>query len=136
MVRLSLDSNMDGNFADQGTVSGNPYGTSDPVPQDERVSIRSLLQMIDEYQWTEQSSTLRRLDEENRILQRQVSCYQRSWHATMDLLQDTFEVVLLIRCALDDCVTKVNVAKREWLAFWGIYMETTEELNYPLPKWI
>ena len=127
---------MDDYFADEGTVSGNLCGTSEPATQDERVSIRSLVQMIDEYQLTEQLSTLRRLDEENRILQKQVSCFQRSWHTAMDLLEEAFEAVLLIQRALDDCNTEVNDAKKEWLAFWGIYTETPEGLRYPLPKWI
>lgn len=48
------------------------------MTQNERVSIRLLLQMIDEYQWMKQSSTLRKLKEENRILQQQVSCYEKS----------------------------------------------------------
>ncbi len=37
-------------FTDDGTVSGNPYGVLELVPQDGRVSIGLLIQMIDEYQ--------------------------------------------------------------------------------------
>ena len=127
---------MDNNFADDGTVSGNPVGTLESVPQDGRDSIGSLVQMIDAYQWTEQSSTLRRLEEENRILQKQVSCFQRSWHTTMDLLEEAFEAALLIQRALDDCNTEVHAARKGWLAFWGIYIESAEGLKYPLPEWI
>ena len=89
---------------------------------------------IDEYQRTEQSRTFGRLDRENTILQKQVSCYHRSWHTTLDLLREAFEAALLIRSALDSYDTKVSVAKKEWLASWGIYRETPDGLKYPLPE--
>ncbi len=127
---------MDDYFADQDILPDISYGISELAPQHERVSIRSLMQMIDEYQQTEQSSTLQRLEEENAILQKQVSCYQRSWHTTLELLEGAFEAVLLIQRSLDDCNTEVDVAKKGWLAFWGIYMETPAGLKYPLPDWI
>ena len=77
---------MDDYFADQDILPEISYGVSEIAPQHERVSIRSLMQMIDEYQQTEQSSTLQRLEAENAILQKQVSCYQKSWHTTLELL--------------------------------------------------
>lgn len=69
---------MNNNCARQSLVSDNLYDTSKLMTQNERVSIRLLLQMIDEYQWMKQLSTLRKLKEENKILQQQVSCYEKS----------------------------------------------------------
>ena len=54
----------------------------------------------------------------------------------MDLLEEAFEAVLLIQRALDDYDTEVHAARKGWLAFWGIYIEPTEGLKYPLPEWI
>lgn len=127
---------MNDNCARQSLVSGNSYDTLKSTMQNEHVSIRSLLQMIDEYQWTKQSSTLRELKEENRILQQQVSCYEKSWHTTMNLLQETFKIVLLIRDALNDYDVKVSITKKEWLTFWNIHTKLSERLNYALLKWI
>jgi hypothetical protein len=91
--------------------------------------------MIDEYQEMEHFRTRGRFYEENRFLQKHISCYQRSWHATMNLLEEAFEAVLLIQRSLNDCDAEMHVAKKEWLALWNVYVETTEGLEYPLPEW-
>ena len=53
----------------------------------------------------------------------------------MNLLEEAFEAVLLIQRRLNDCDAEMHVAKKEWLALWNVYVETTEGLEYPLPEW-
>lgn len=54
----------------------------------------------------------------------------------MNLLQETFKIVLLIQDALNDYNVKVSITKKEWLTFWSIHTKLSERLNYALLKWI
>jgi hypothetical protein len=112
---------------------------SSPLNYGGDMSIESLLRRVDEFQKMEELETLDRLEKENAMLRHQVLCYQRSLRATTDLFKEAFEAVLLIQTSLQTCSDEENRANRDWLAFWGVHMETPSNLAYrPMewPEWI
>jgi hypothetical protein len=108
-----------------------------PNPSDygDDMSIESLLRRVDEFQKMEELETLDRLEKENATLRHQLLCYQRSCRATMDLFKEAFEAVLLIQTALQTCNEEEEKANRDWLAFWGVHMETPSNLAYQPMEW-
>jgi hypothetical protein len=119
---------MDGEIEQQNAQSPSDYGDD--------MSIESLLKKVDEFQEMEERETLDRLEKENATLRHQLLCYQRSYRATMDLFKEAFEAVLLIQTALQTCSEEEEKANSDWLAFWGIRMETPSNLTYQPMQWI
>ncbi|KAI9770963.1 MAG: hypothetical protein M1840_002667 [Geoglossum simile] len=109
---------------------------STPDKPSEDFSMESLLQRVDEFQKREQLETLRRLTMENSLLQKHIACYQESWCATLDLLQEACEAVLLMQHAFQRCSGEGTAAERDWLAFWGIPSESDKTSKYRLAGWI
>jgi hypothetical protein len=103
------------------------------------MSIESLLKRVDEFQKMDERETLDRLEKENATLRRQLLYHQRSYRATMALFKEAFEAVVLMQTALQTCNQEEENANSDWLAFWGVRMETPSNLTYqPMrwPKWI
>ena len=107
-----------------------------PEESSEDFSMESLLQRVGEFQKREQLETLRRLTMENSLLQKHIACYQESWCATLDLLQETYEAVLLMQHAFQRCSCEETAAERDWLAFWGIPSESGQTSGYRPAGWI
>ena len=99
------------------------------------MSIESLIRRVDEFQNMEELETLDRLEKENATLRLQLLCHQRSYHATIDLFKEAFEAVVLMQTALQTCNEEEEKANRDWLAFWGVYMETPSNLAYRPMEW-
>ena len=108
-----------------------------PSPSDygDDSSVESLLRRVDEFQKTAELETLDRLEKENAVLRHQVLSYQRSLRATTDLFKEAFEAVLLIQTALQTCNEEEERANRDWLAFWGVHMETPSNLAHRPTEW-
>jgi hypothetical protein len=122
---------MDGETEQQNARSSLGYGDD--------MSIESLLERVDEFQKMEERETLDRLEKENATLRRELLCHQRSCRATMDLFKEAFEAIVLVQTALQTCNEEEEKANTDWLAFWGVRMETPSNLTYqPIqwPKWI
>ena len=88
--------------------------------------IEDLLRRIDEFQRVEEQKTIDRLTRENAFLKQRIVCYATSQDSTMNLLREVFEATLLIQTALEESHFKKLDARRDWLAFWGIYQEVAE----------
>jgi hypothetical protein len=118
---------MDGEIEQQNAQSSLDYGDD--------MSIESLLKRVDEYQRMQQRETLDRLEKEKAALRRQLLCCQRSYRATMGLVKEAFEAVVLMQTALQTCNEEEEKADSDWLAFWGIRMETPSNLTYQPMQW-
>ncbi|KAI9767645.1 MAG: hypothetical protein M1840_005516 [Geoglossum simile] len=109
---------------------------STPENSSEIFSMETLLQRVDEFRKTEQLETLRKLTRENCLLQKHIACYQESWCAILDVLQEAYEAVLLIQDALQKCSYEETAAERDWLTFWGIHYGSEETSGYRPAEWI
>ena len=107
-----------------------------PEESSEEFSIESLLQRVDEFQKREQLETIERLTTENSLLKENIARYQEGWCATVNLLREAYETVVLIQGAIKRYCHEETTAERDWLAFWGIQRESTENLGYLPEGWI
>ncbi|RVX70300.1 hypothetical protein B0A52_05633 [Exophiala mesophila] len=102
---------------------------------DDDLSMEALLKRIDDFQRREEMITIERLEKEILSLRYQISCYQRSLHVTFNLLQEAFDAAILIKTALQKCDEEEEMANADWLAFWGIHIETRSALEYRPMEW-
>jgi hypothetical protein len=112
----------------QNTPSLSEYG--------DEMSVEDLLKRIDDFQQIGDQETIDRLEKENAMLRHQVLCYERGWRATLDLFKEAFDAVLLIKTALQSCEEEEEKANKDWLAFWGVRMETPSNLAYQPKQWV
>ena len=97
--------------------------------------MEALLKRVDDFQRMEELMTIERLEKEISALQCQISCHQRSVRTTLDLLKEAFEAAVLIKTALQVCDEEEELANADWLAFWGIHIETRSALEYRSMEW-
>ncbi len=102
---------------------------------DDDLSMDALLKKIDDFQMREELMTMERLETEISTLRYQISYYQRSLRATLDILQEGFDATVLIKAALQACVEEEEMANADWLAFWGIHIKTRSALEYRPMEW-
>ncbi|KAJ8992735.1 hypothetical protein HRR80_002781 [Exophiala dermatitidis] len=102
---------------------------------DDDLSMEALLKRIDDFQRREELITIERLEKEISSLRYQISCHQRSLHVTFNLLQEAFDAAVLIKTALQTCDEEEEMANADWLAFWGIHIETRSALEYRPMEW-
>lgn len=102
---------------------------------DDDLSMEALLKRIDDFQRREELITIERLEKEISSLRYQISCHQRSLHVTFNLLQEAFDAAVLIKTALQACDEEEEMANADWLAFWGIHIETRSALEYRPMEW-
>ena len=110
--------------------------TTQPSTLNETFSIETLIQRVEEFQKRDQLESLERVTRENFLLQRRLVRYQEYWCSTLDLLQKAHEVVQSMHNALEKYTREEIAAERDWLAFWGIKMESTKDLGYSPGGWI
>ncbi|KAI9776688.1 MAG: hypothetical protein M1839_009415 [Geoglossum umbratile] len=129
-----MNSNVD--LTEEPAEVANSSASSTPENSSEIFSMESLLQRVDEFRKREQLETLRRLTRENCLLQKHIACYQESWCAILDVLQEAYEAVLLMRDALQRCSYEETAAERDWLTFWDTRYGGEETSEYQPAGWI
>jgi len=83
-------------------------------------SLEDLIHRVDASARVAQLNTIERLLKENQQWEEEISRYRRTWHGLMELLDEAFELAILVRGSLEGFVHQRAIAEQEWLAFWGI----------------
>jgi hypothetical protein len=112
---------------------GSRYEANDAT---EKFSVESLIQRVEEYQRRDHMETVERLASEGSLLQKVVVECQRSWCATIELLDTTRQAVTRLQRALEHCENEYMLAERTRFAFWGLERDSTMRQNYSPSGWI
>ena len=126
---ISDESKMDNSSANQ------QRDTRDLSEYGDDLSMEALMKRVDEFQMMEEQGKIEGLEADIAALRHQISCYQRSWRATLDLVREAFEAALLIQTSLRTCDEEEERANKDWLAFWGIHMEAPSKLDRRPVEW-
>jgi hypothetical protein len=103
---------------------------------DESYLVRSLIQRVEEFQRKDYFEALDKLTTETRRLHKVISHYQDEWCSTLDLLQQTEEILLSIRGALERCFEDQMEAERYWASSWRIQSDGPSYVGYNATGWI
>jgi len=101
---------------------------------DAEFSIESLERKVDEVQRMFQRDTIDRLNRENEALKRRIRQCQRDWANSIYLLQEAYRCIVLVQGLLSNYRREEQIAESNWLAFWGIYRETSAGNSCYLPE--
>lgn len=81
---------------------------------------------------TEELKAIKRLKRENTLVRHHIIRCEKSWNLTIYLLQEAFEVALLVQTVLEEKDDIEALAKKKWLAFWGIHIESVQNFGIRL----
>ncbi|OCK76358.1 hypothetical protein K432DRAFT_306532 [Lepidopterella palustris CBS 459.81] len=100
------------------------------------LSIEALFKALEVFQTAEEAKEIERLEKQNAILRHKVRVCRKSWYLAVNLLYESFNVMLSLHNAIRECNRVERMANKDWLAFWGINAEPSQHTKYKLMGWI
>jgi len=104
--------------------STNPRPTSS-VYSDEISLMTYLIRKVSEELRAQEYETVAAYIRENQALEEELALRRRAWGGTIMLADEVIQASANIKSSLITIDANVASAEKEWLAFWGIYKEST-----------
>ena len=98
-------------------------------------SMEHLIHQVSETKRVQELRTISVLMDENELLREKVLQYRLLRGEIINLVENGVETLDCINRALKSFRKRTNAAKKDWLAFWGIYECTNHGGRNP-PKWV
>lgn len=89
-----------------------------------------LIHKVSEETRTRELETIASYMRENQALEEELARHQKLWDEAIIMANEVIQAIKITRKSLITVDTKVAGAEKDWLAFWGIYIESLGE-NQP-----
>jgi hypothetical protein len=93
---------------------------SDEIP----IIMTSLIRQVSEETRVQEYQTIACYMKDIHALEEELALHQKEWNATIDLVNEVIKAIVVIKKSLATLDTNIARAKKDWLAFWGIYQES------------
>ncbi|OBT55960.1 hypothetical protein VE04_03616 [Pseudogymnoascus sp. 24MN13] len=108
-------------YFDIGLLAPSPASSS---VYSENFTLEGLVERVDEAMQVSQMNTLNLLLDHNRMLQDELAFHHSMWHGLMVLMDEIFDMALLLRGSYEDFDVVELAAKNYWLRYLDIYRTT------------
>jgi hypothetical protein len=88
-----------------------------------------LIRQVSEETRLQEGRTIDTYLKEIQALEEELALHQRAWNGTIMVVNKVIEVITVLGKSLNALNVNLERAEAEWLAFWGIYKESSG--SYP-----
>lgn len=113
------------------TLTASPRPPSS-VYSDDEPTIAYLIRKVEEETRLQEYETIASYTRENQVLEEELELYRKLWNGTIRLANEVIKFITVMKRSLVKTDVNEANAERNWLAFWGIYLESVGSH----PPWI